>query len=88
MNAYRMMTDPNERKNVCFPVTQLELYPLSSQGKIDDTEERPQNQPFTHRFLTQQDEHQSGEDSDHHRLGTVFFLSLPNRVHGLIIGSV
>ena len=49
--------------------------------KIDNTENRSQNQPFADRFLAGENKKESYKNRDCNRSGTIFFLGFPNRFH-------
>jgi len=50
--------------------------------KINNTENRSQDEPFADRFLAGEDKKESNKNRYSNRAGTIFFLGFPNRFHG------
>ena len=54
---------------------------MTNYDKIDYAENRSQNQSFSSRFQTGQDQNEGGDDGHDHRTGAISFLGLINGFH-------
>lgn len=52
-------------------------------NKIDNTENRSENQTFAHRFLAGHNKEKANKDGSDNGPGTIFFLCFPKRFHCL-----